>query len=144
MRKEIDVRVRTAPKYGVFIAAGVVVGLIAALIVALLPTEPRIGVEEVTFASKIAFLSATLGIAGALLGAGVAVIIEKVASRRSRTYQVDAYFEPSPDPAGAPISGAKAGPAQPSETQPGPAQPSPAEASAPENGDDTAPTTMGG
>jgi hypothetical protein len=70
-------RVRRAPRYGSFVVTGAVVGVVIALILSL--SRPATG--EFSQNSVIGYVAATLGLLGALLGAGVAVLLDRRGSR---------------------------------------------------------------
>jgi hypothetical protein len=68
-----QVRVRRAPRYGAFLGTGAVVGLLAALVGGLTgPGDPSVGRGPL-----VGYLALSLGLLGALLGGGVAVLIER-------------------------------------------------------------------
>lgn len=106
MSHTIDVRVRRRPKYSVFMGVGVVLGLIVAPLLAMQDVELINPNEEYSFLAVAGFLGAVLGITGLILGAAVALIIERVSARRHRDFTVPAYYERTgtrPDaPAGEP------------------------------------------
>jgi hypothetical protein len=72
-------RVRRAPRYGSFVVTGAVVGVVIALILSL--SRPATG--EFSQNSVIGYLAATLGLLGALLGAGLAVLLDRRGARRT-------------------------------------------------------------
>jgi uncharacterized protein involved in exopolysaccharide biosynthesis len=69
---------RAAPKYGAFITTGVLAGLVAAVLVALL--GPR---SQYSTSSAIGYLGSIFALLGGLAGAGLAVLIERRQNRRS-------------------------------------------------------------
>ncbi len=74
-----QLRVRRSPRYGAFLGTGAVLGLLIALVSgATGPVDPQTG-----RAKLIGYLAMTLVLLGALVGAGVAVVLERF-SRRSR------------------------------------------------------------
>lgn len=93
MRETIDVEVHSAPKYGVFIGAGAILGIVAALIVVSIPPRQDAFTPEYSLTTVFGFFAAFFAIAGALLGASLAVILDRVSRRKSRRYQVEGYFE---------------------------------------------------
>ena len=79
--KRTEVSIRRAPKLSVFLAAGVLVGFLAALVLtSVFPADPRVG-----YAASLGFF-ALFGVAiGAGLGAALALVLDRRASRRART-----------------------------------------------------------
>lgn len=74
------VRVRRSPKVGVFLAIGAVAGaLVALLFIGLSPADPEIPTPQ-----ALGFLILLLAPVGALVGGGVAVVIDAVGERRAR------------------------------------------------------------
>jgi hypothetical protein len=71
-------RVRRAPRYGSFVVTGAAVGVVIALVLSL--SRPATG--QFSQNSVIGYVAATLGLLGALAGAGVAVLLDR---RRPRT-----------------------------------------------------------
>lgn len=76
-----EVTIRRAPRFSAFLVVGALVGLIATLgLVSLFPVDPAVG-----FGATFGFF-ALYGIpAGALLGAIVAIVLDRRASRRAAT-----------------------------------------------------------
>jgi hypothetical protein len=76
-----EVRIRRAPRIGVFVSLGVVLGVIGTLIAtSLFEPDPAIGFTA-TFGYFLIY-----GVpAGALLGSTVALILDAVSRRRART-----------------------------------------------------------
>ena len=66
-------RKRRAPRYGSFVATGAIVGVVLGLALSL--TRPASG--DFSQNSVIGYVAATLGLLGALLGAGVAVLLDR-------------------------------------------------------------------
>ena len=66
-------RFRRAPRYGSFVVTGAAVGVVIAVILSL--SRPATG--EFSRNSVIGYLAATLGLLGALLGAAVAVLLDR-------------------------------------------------------------------
>jgi hypothetical protein len=66
-------RPRRAPRYGSFVATGAIGGVV--LGVALSLSRPAAG--EFSQSSVIGYVAATLGLLGALLGAGIAVLLDR-------------------------------------------------------------------
>ena len=66
-------RRRRAPRYGSFVATGAIVGIVLGLVLSLArPTSGQFSQNSV-----IGYVAATLGLLGALLGAGVAVLLDR-------------------------------------------------------------------
>jgi H+/Cl- antiporter ClcA len=76
-----EVSIRRAPKYLPFVLVGAVVGLIIALVVtSLYPADPTVGLAAILGYFGI------IGFAiGALIGAIVALVLDRISSRRART-----------------------------------------------------------
>ncbi|MBN9605706.1 MAG: hypothetical protein J0G30_03750 [Actinomycetales bacterium] len=94
-----EARVRRAPRIGVFLVVGGLLGLVATLIVtSLFPADPKVGF----WASYLYFC--LYGVpAGLLLGALVALPLDARSRRRARTITVESErvgaTEPGSDPA---------------------------------------------
>jgi hypothetical protein len=71
-------RLRRAPRYGSFVVTGAVIGAVIGLVLSV--SRPSTG--QFSQNSVIGYVAATLGLLGALLGAGVAVLLDR---RRPRT-----------------------------------------------------------
>ncbi len=93
-------RLRRAPRIGVFLVLGGVIGLIATLIVtSQFEADPSVG-----FVASFAYFC-LFGIpAGVLVGAIVALILDAVSRRRMRTVAVESQYV-EPDPAAGPEAG---------------------------------------
>jgi hypothetical protein len=81
---ESEVSIRRAPRVGVFLVLGAVLGALVTLILtSLFPSDPNVG-----FAASYAYFC-LFGIpAGLLLGALVAIVLDVVSTRRARTVTV--------------------------------------------------------
>jgi len=81
---ESEVSIRRAPKVGVFLVLGAVLGLVVTLILtSLFRADPNVG-----FVASFAYFC-LFGIpAGLLLGAVVAIVLDVVSTRRTRTVTV--------------------------------------------------------
>jgi hypothetical protein len=81
---ESEVSIRRAPRVGVFLVLGALLGLIATLILtSLFEPDPSVG-----FLASFAYFC-LFGIpAGLLLGAVVAIVLDVVSTRRTRTVTV--------------------------------------------------------
>lgn len=81
---ESDVSIRRAPKIGVFLVLGAVLGAVVTLILtSLFPANPAVG-----FLASYAYFC-LFGIpAGLLLGALVALVLDAISTRRTRTVTV--------------------------------------------------------
>jgi hypothetical protein len=91
------VRIRRAPKFGVFLALGGVVGVIVALILtASFPIDQNVG-----FGPTFGYFAIYGVVLGVLVGAVLAVILDRVASHRSKlvTASVDRLTLPDEDDA---------------------------------------------
>jgi hypothetical protein len=90
-----EVRIRRAPKYPAFMIVGGGIGAIATYIVtSLFPVDPQVG-----FGALFGYFS-LFGIpAGVVLGALLALILDRRASRRSKTVEVEReVVEPAAEP----------------------------------------------
>lgn len=80
-----EVRLRRAPKLGVFLLAGAAIGTIVTLILtSLFPADPAVG-----FAASFGYFLLFGAPAGAALGALVGLIIDRVSIARARTVTVE-------------------------------------------------------
>jgi hypothetical protein len=91
--EKTEVKIRRAPKLGVFLAVGALVGAIVTLIVtSQFPADPSVG-----FAATAGYFL-LFGIpAGVALGAAVGLIIDRVSVARSRTVTVEREVIEAPD-----------------------------------------------
>ncbi|UZN02587.1 histidine kinase [Cellulomonas sp. S1-8] len=94
-RVAIPATVRRAPRYGAFIVAGALVGVLAGLVLALLTADGS-GVGDsgggvLPFLDGQAgvrwILALTLGVVGAFVGGGLAVLADRRSTRRRRSAQ---------------------------------------------------------
>lgn len=80
-----EVRIRRAPKLGVFLLVGAAIGAIVTLILtSLFPADPAIG-----FAATFGYFLLFGAPAGAVVGAIVGLIIDRVSIARARTVTVE-------------------------------------------------------
>jgi hypothetical protein len=80
-----QVRVRRSPKVGVFLTLGVLAGALAAVIITLVtPPDGRYPTGQV-----LGFLLLLLVPVGAVLGGLLAVVLDAVASRRTRVLEAE-------------------------------------------------------
>ena len=76
---------RRAPKYGVFIGVGVVLGLVVAVVLTLaFPADPNVGMVP-----TVAYVSLYGIAAGGVLGAVVAIIADRTSRRHLRIVEVE-------------------------------------------------------
>lgn len=91
-----QVKIRRAPKFGAFIAVGAVAGFIATLILtSLFPTDPSVGLP-----ATVAYFSLYGVSAGVVLGALVALILDRRSSKRAKSVSAvheEVVPEPQPD-----------------------------------------------
>ena len=88
-----EARVRRAPKLGVFLLLGAVVGALVTLVLtSLFPADPSVG-----FAASFGYFLLFGAPAGAALGAIVGLIIDRVSIARARTVTVDREVVEGPD-----------------------------------------------
>ncbi|MDH6182519.1 hypothetical protein M2152_002701 [Microbacteriaceae bacterium SG_E_30_P1] len=79
--RQVDVKVRRAPKFGAFIVVGAGIAFIATLIVtAQFPADPNVG-----FGALVAYFSLFTIPAGILIAAVIALLVDRRSSRRART-----------------------------------------------------------
>ncbi len=83
---EVDeVRIRRVPKFGVFTALGGLIGAIASVIVtSLFPADPAVGV-----AATVGYVALFGVTAGLVLGATVAIILDRLLARRAKTVSAE-------------------------------------------------------
>ena len=80
---ETRVRIRRAPKFSVFVVLGAVVGIFVALILtASFPIDPAVG-----FGPIFGYFAIYGFVGGILLGCLVALIFDRVLSRRAKTVE---------------------------------------------------------
>lgn len=88
-----EVRIRRAPKLGIFLLLGAVLGTLVTLILtSLFPADPAIG-----FAASFGYFLLFGAPAGAVLGAVVGLIIDRVSIARARTVTVEREVVEAPD-----------------------------------------------
>jgi hypothetical protein len=88
-----EVRIRRAPKIPAFMIAGGALGAIASLILtSLFPVDPAVG-----FGPLVAYVSLFGITAGVLIGALIALVADRVSTRRSRTIVVEREIVPPSD-----------------------------------------------
>ncbi|CAN5152504.1 hypothetical protein BH11ACT4_BH11ACT4_06550 [soil metagenome] len=93
-KPEVDeVRIRRAPRYPAFIAVGAVLGAIATLVVtSLFPADPSVG-----FGALFAYFAIYGVTAGVVLGAVLAIVLDRLSARRSKTVTVEREVVPPSD-----------------------------------------------
>ncbi len=83
--EKTEVRIRRAPKLGVFLLIGAALGAIVTLILtSLFPADPNIG-----FAASFGYFLLFGAPAGAALGALVGLVIDRISVARARTVTVE-------------------------------------------------------
>lgn len=90
-RETVEATVRRVPRYGVFMAIGIVVGIIAAGILTLIGNYEPSTTLDVVYPPSQVFGFALLWTApiGLALGAIVAIVLERIARRHDRVVRVD-------------------------------------------------------
>ncbi|MBX3100499.1 MAG: hypothetical protein KF761_13085 [Salinibacterium sp.] len=84
-----EVTVRRAPKFPAFMALGAAVGILATLILtSLFPVDPAVG-----FAALFGYFALYGVTAGVVLGAVVAIILDRISARRAKTVTVEVTTE---------------------------------------------------
>lgn len=85
-----EVSIRRAPKFSAFIVVGAVLGFLFTLILtSQSPPDPTVG-----FGPTLAYFSIYGVTAGGLLGAVVAIILDRVSARKARTVTVEREIVP--------------------------------------------------
>lgn len=85
-RRDVEVRVRRSPKYGVFMALGALIGAILTWAVSVAVTPGLNEAGERVDTSPVVGLMIVVGfVAGAALGALVAVLIDRSLAKRTRS-----------------------------------------------------------
>ena len=83
--EQTEVRIRRAPKLGVFVLLGAVLGALTTLILtSLFEPDPAIG-----FAASFGYFLLFGAPAGAALGAALGLVIDRLSLARSRTVRVE-------------------------------------------------------
>ncbi|MEP6481750.1 MAG: hypothetical protein ABJA94_07050 [Rhodoglobus sp.] len=83
--KPDTVRIRRAPKFPAFMVVGGFLGVVATFIItSLFPVDPSVGF--LSLAGYFSLYGVTIGV---LLGAVLAIILDRVASRRAKTVLVE-------------------------------------------------------
>lgn len=72
----VRVRMRRAPRYRAFVVSGAVAGVLLGVLVAML-VQPAPGVEEFSRGTVVRYFAAIVGLVGAVVGAGLAVLVER-------------------------------------------------------------------
>lgn len=79
-----DVRIRRAPKFSVFLVLGALVGIFVALILtASFPIDPKVG-----FGPVFGYFAIYGFVGGLLVGALLALVLDRILSRRAKTVAV--------------------------------------------------------
>lgn len=95
--QEQRARIRRAPKFSVFLVIGAVVGIFVSLVLtASFPIDPTVG-----FGATFGYFAIYGFVGGLLLGSIVALVFDRVLSRRARTVPVtvDYLLVPDQEPA---------------------------------------------
>jgi NhaP-type Na+/H+ or K+/H+ antiporter len=86
------VRVRRSPKIGVFLTLGVLIGVVVAVLIALLtPADGRYPTSQV-----LGFMVLICAPIGAALGGLLAVALDGIATRRARVLEAERVDEAAP------------------------------------------------
>ncbi|GAA1868962.1 hypothetical protein [Brevibacterium marinum] len=97
MKDQIDVAVRRSPKYSVFMGLGAIVGVLVAGVLTLF-VDPEAMPTGYTVAKGAGLLLLILAVGGLFLGGLLAVILDRVWRRKTRSYRVDAEIDMVDDP----------------------------------------------
>jgi membrane associated rhomboid family serine protease len=82
--RETSVRIRRAPKFSVFLVIGALVGIfVSLLLTASFPIDPKVG-----FGSTFGYFAIYGFVGGILLGSIVALVFDRILSRRSKIVSV--------------------------------------------------------
>jgi len=93
-----EVTIRRAPKFGVFIIGGAVLGFVATLLVVSLTMNLEGQQEDTSFGQLVGYFSLAGVSIGAFLGAVVAVVLDRVYARRAASLTAERVeVEPSPE-----------------------------------------------
>lgn len=107
--------IRRAPRYGVFIGLGAIVGILVTVIVTTsFPADPDVGMW-----ATVAYMSLYGVSAGVALGAVAALIADRVSRRRARVVTVErgaVEIVPEPEPEPEPVADSTADRASPPAT----------------------------
>jgi hypothetical protein len=87
-------RVRRAPRYGSFVATGVIVGVVLGVAAVVIVAAVRPTSDQFSENSVIGYVAAILGLIGAVIGAALAVLFD----RRDTLPTSRRQAESSPDP----------------------------------------------
>lgn len=88
----VEVRVRRAPKFAVFVVLGIGLGVLAAAILTFAfdgSTQPAANGAVYSAGQVFGFLALVCGAVGALLGGAVAILLDRTVGRRTRIVRVD-------------------------------------------------------
>ena len=123
--EELRVTVRRSPKYGVFMAIGALIGMVVAWIVSSTvgPSFDEAG-QQVDTTPVIGLMLVVGFVAGGVLGAVVAIIVDRALSKGTRTVlaerletrEADAADEPTTDAGDAAFEHLEAAPGDPAAT----------------------------
>lgn len=86
-RDDVEVRARLVPRYGRFMVLGAILGLLGGWLWSRLGSSgPLLGVgPAIDTSSVVPFLMAVGAVAGVVLGAVVAIVLDRLVGRRRRT-----------------------------------------------------------
>lgn len=112
MKKTALVSVRRAPKYGSFAAVGALVGVLIAGVLAVLPFDMGELSQEYSRGAVVGMGVVLLALTGAVLGAGVALILDAVLRRKARTVEVTGHYEEQGGPEADAAEGSRAAQAE--------------------------------
>ncbi len=84
-------RVRRAPRYGSFVVTGAIVGIVLAVVVSYAWSSA----SEFSQNSVVGYVAATLGLIGALLGAVLAVLLDRRDTARGSRREAGSGPDPS-------------------------------------------------
>ena len=100
MTDDVDVVVRRTPRFRAFLLLGVLLGFIAAGVLVVLPVDTSALTSDYSIGATMALLMLLLGMLGAGLGLGVALILDRLNARKVRTYTVRGEYVARKAPAG--------------------------------------------
>jgi len=93
-----EVTIRRAPKFGVFIVGGAVLGFLVILVVVTLTMNLEGQKDDASFGQLVGYLGLGGAVVGAAVGAVVAVVLDRVLARRAANLTAERVeVEPSPE-----------------------------------------------
>lgn len=88
----VEVVVRRSPRYSVFIGLGAALGVLVGLFFALRPPAEPVAGTEYARGSAVWLIVVLLAVGFGFLGAIVALVLDRVATKRARSYTVSGEY----------------------------------------------------